>query len=998
MKPAPPSSPPQPGVKNMVISGVLQTLCEGKVKERVLSIIARLEMDYWLERNLARYSDQATPWFDAVVFLNWYAHTFQPAHYLEIGVRRGRSLAQVLAESPATLAYGFDLWIADYGSVPGKGIRTANPGPDFVRAELAKVGVTAKPILISGNSHDTLPGFFRDARNPARFELILVDGDHTKDGARLDLDIAFEHLAPGGALVFDDICHPECGGLGPLWEEYKKKFVDCLFIEDGSGNGTGVAFRPPFDRLWSLGKKEPPEAAPGVKPAPARPAESAAPPQPPDFPALPIHFFTIVINGKPFLEHHIHVFKQLACQWHWHVIEGVAEYNYDTHWNKFGGKITRNLHRNGLSTDGTTEYLDDLSRQLPDRITIYRKQSGAFWDGKLEMANAPLSQISQECLLWQVDADELWTAAQIHGARKLFLSSPEKTAAWYLCHFFVGRNLVITTRNTYGNHLDYEWIRTWRFRPGDRWTSHAPPRLCRPSGQGQWQDVAALNPLRQAETEAAGLVFQHFAYATAAQLAFKETYYGYLWALSQWRRLQARNHFPARLADYFGWVEDEAEVNTIQSQGIVSLAPDIWFSHEPSIIPSCPEPKRILFVRTDSIGDAVLASSQLEPLRRRFPQAQVAVLCQEHVAELFAACPHIDKTISLDAAKLRQSQEYKARKWWKLRRRSYYAKLRVNRDYEKSMLAEVRAFAPDLILNSIYSRETAVEAFLLKLRGIRAIGMKGNLCNISSEKREAADALYERLVESEEKNKTELEHHRDFLRVLGVHAGNLQPVVWTTAGDESAAADFFKERRLDPARAIALFPCSQLEIKVYPHFGKALQGLAGYHFLIFGGADVTQLCRQLEPELPGPFDNLAGHTSLGGMAALIRRCRLFVGTDSCGAHIACAVGVRNVVVLGGGFFGRFLPYSPLTSLAALPLECFGCHWLCPFPRNYCIKDIAPEVVARAIAETLAKPASRPRLFAQQDQAPAGAVPPLGADAGRFVSPDRLEIEIVPVAR
>jgi hypothetical protein len=110
------------------------------------------------------------------------------------------------------------------------------------------------------------------------------------------------------------------------------------------------------------------------------------------------------------------------------------------------------------------------------------------------------------------------------------------------------------------------------------------------------------------------------------------------------------------------------------------------------------------------------------------------------------------------------------------------------------------------------------------------------------------------------------------------------------------------------------------------------------------------------------------------------------------------VGVPNVVVLGGGFFGRFLPYSPLTSVAALPLECFGCHWLCPFPRNHCIKDLAPEVVARAIAETLAKPSARPRLFAQQYNAPAGTPPPHGADAGRFVPAARLEIQIVPVTR
>ena len=32
-----------------------------------------------------------------------------------------------------------------------------------------------------------------------------------------------------------------------------------------------------------------------------------------------------------------------------------------------------------------------------------------FWDGKREMVNEPLFNINEECLLWQIDADELWT-------------------------------------------------------------------------------------------------------------------------------------------------------------------------------------------------------------------------------------------------------------------------------------------------------------------------------------------------------------------------------------------------------------------------------------------------------------------------------------------------------------------------------------------------------------------------------------------------------------
>ena len=288
---------------------------------------------------------------------------------------------------------------------------------------------------------------------------------------------------------------------------------------------------------------------------------------------LPVHFLTIVVNGRPFVEHHLAVFTQLPFEWHWHVVEGVADLKHDTAWSKkLGGCISSEIHARGRSLDGTSEYLDEIARQFPNNVTVYRKPLDSLWDGKLEMVNAPLANIKSECLLWQVDADELWTVRQLTAARDMFMRDAAKTAALYLCHYFVGEQLVVTTRDTYGNNTGYEWIRTWRYTPGCRWVAHEPPRLCRPAADGTWTDLATINPFRHAETEAAGLVFQHFAYATESQLSFKEVYYGYAGAVKQWQHLQTVRQLPARLAEYFDWVKDGALVDTAESQGVVPMA------------------------------------------------------------------------------------------------------------------------------------------------------------------------------------------------------------------------------------------------------------------------------------------------------------------------------------------------------------------------------------------------------------------------------------------
>ena len=499
--------------------------------------------------------------------------------------------------------------------------------------------------------------------------------------------------------------------------------------------------------------------------------------------ALPIHFFTIVLNGEPFIRHHIDVFKRLNFTWHWHIIEGVADLKHDTGWSvQFGGKITGELHRNGLSNDGTTEYLNELAQQFPENITVYRNPKSAFWDGKLEMVNAPLVNINKTCLLWQVDVDEYWTLEQIGMAHKMFEDQPDRSAAYYLCNFFVGPELVITTRNTYGNHTDYEWLRTWRCNAGDRWTAHEPPRLCRRDQKGQWIDIAKINPFMHLETESNNLIFNHYAYVTEQQLRFKEIYYGYSNAVKSWKTLQSVENLPVHLKDYFPWVNDEALVDRVTSQAS-----------------ACAGFKNILWVRTDSIGDNILASSMLPHIYARFNSARITVVCQTHIAELYEACPYVDKIISFD------------------RKRAI-----ADEAYRNEIIRALRELNADLVLNSVYSRELLTDFFSVNSGAKVCVAFEGDLSNISTEQRQTNNAYYSWLIKSDGGYKSELERSADFLQGIGVPVHGLEPILWITPDDEKFADDFFSTNKLLPQETVALFVCSQWTYKYYDHYKEVL--------------------------------------------------------------------------------------------------------------------------------------------------------------------------------
>ena len=159
------------------------------------------------------------------------AAVVQPDTYLEIGVRRGRSLACVVAACPTARATGIDLWMKNYAGVE-------NPGPDFVREELGRVAPSPRVELLVANSHESLQALPAES-----FDLITVDGDHSEAGAWQDLTDSARLLKPGGLMLFDDLTHPQFRYLADVWTRFVREhdFVQAAYT--ASGLGAAVALK-----------------------------------------------------------------------------------------------------------------------------------------------------------------------------------------------------------------------------------------------------------------------------------------------------------------------------------------------------------------------------------------------------------------------------------------------------------------------------------------------------------------------------------------------------------------------------------------------------------------------------------------------------------------------------------------------------------------------------------------------------------------------------------
>jgi hypothetical protein len=232
-----------------------------------------------------------------------------------------------------------------------------------------------------------------------------------------------------------------------------------------------------------------------------------------------INVFTIVLNGLPWI-HSVHksLHRALAqgLDLRWAIVHGVADPVADTSWCK---TIP------APPDDGTLPYLREIAASSSGRITLICADR---WPGKTAMCNAALDTFDQPGILMQMDADEVWTPAQLRVMPALFERHPQAQGAMFLCRYWVGPNRFVCTPNAFGNHCAYEWIRAWRFAPGMRFERHEPPML-----------IGAKDYASHSATAAMGLVFDHYAYATRAQIEFKRDYYGPEYSPEAWDRLQA---------------------------------------------------------------------------------------------------------------------------------------------------------------------------------------------------------------------------------------------------------------------------------------------------------------------------------------------------------------------------------------------------------------------------------------------------------------------------
>jgi ADP-heptose:LPS heptosyltransferase len=158
---------------------------------------------------------------------------------------------------------------------------------------------------------------------------------------------------------------------------------------------------------------------------------------------------------------------------------------------------------------------------------------------------------------------------------------------------------------------------------------------------------------------------------------------------------------------------------------------------------------------------------------------------------------------------------------------------------------------------------------------------------------------------------------------------------------------------------VCIHPGARLRSRRWPleRFADVGRALAarGWRVVVTGVADEAALAEELARRVGGDAASVAGSTTLGSLAALIRKSALVVCNDTGISHMAAALGVPSVVVASGSDARRWAPLDrDLHRVLAYDVPCRPCGYdLCPFGHP-CALGVGVDDVLREARAVLQK--------------------------------------------
>lgn len=333
---------------------------------------------------------------------------------------------------------------------------------------------------------------------------------------------------------------------------------------------------------------------------------------------------------------------------------------------------------------------------------------------------------------------------------------------------------------------------------------------------------------------------------------------------------------------------------------------------------------KILILKPSSLGDVVQALPVLRHIKRHLPHSQIYWWIETGLAPLLEGDPDLAGVVPFNRRRWARPGN-----WLELAR-----SVRWMREQSFDWVIDLQCLARS-------------GAFAWLANGKFTIGL--------DEPREGARGFYDVAVRRASFHTHAADWYLAVLPVLGVPAQN--HFEWMPPRPAVAAA-LRKKWNLVGQRWVVLQPGARWTNKRWPaaHFAELVRLQPDQRFLILGGVEDQPLGAQITTADPQRCLDLTGQLSLPEMVECIRGADLMISNDTGPMHVAAALGRPVVALFGPTEPRRTGPYGQLSNVLQHPLPCVPClKSRCTWRERFeCLRALAPETVARAVSQRLAR--------------------------------------------
>jgi len=313
--------------------------------------------------------------------------------------------------------------------------------------------------------------------------------------------------------------------------------------------------------------------------------------------------------------------------------------------------------------------------------------------------------------------------------------------------------------------------------------------------------------------------------------------------------------------------------------------------------------RNILLIQLGDIGDVVLSFPTVRALREHFSHADVIVAVRGKALDLMENCPWSSGAISIDKGQRNLIQEI---------------------GYQKNFFLQLWKYQFDLAIDLRADPRGAVLAFLSGARQRVGFFQKGHPF--------WRNWLFTHLAAPHGKPDNHMtEYYSNLLAEYHITPSDIWPVIVVSEQKQEMAGKLFNEENVPQDRPIiavqpfCLWHYKEWGAEKYIQLIQQIRTAYNLPVIITGSAEERVRADRITERCGNRVYNLAGKTPLGVLPAVLKACRLFIGSDSAGMHIAAGVGTPTVTIYGPSSVSDWAPRGSKHSIVHTELPCLPCH-------------------------------------------------------------------------